>query len=129
MSEHPIRALIVDDLQLNLKLLTALLRAHKFSVATATSAEEAQTSLASGPFELLLLDIRLPGMDGLTFAKLLRANPAYAGMTIIAVTANAMKDDESLAVAAGCDGYVTKPIDTRKFIPYVNGLLAARRRA
>lgn len=128
MTGQPIRALVVDDLQLNLKLLTALLRAHKFTVATATSAEEAKASLASETFELLLLDIRLPGMDGLTFAKLLRADPAYDAMTIVAVTANAMKNDESLALAAGCDGYVTKPIDTRKFIPYVNGLLSARRR-
>ena len=124
-----VRALIVDDLHLNLKLLSTLLRANKFVVSTATSAEEAKTSLASGPFELLLLDIRLPGMDGLTFAKLLRADRAYDGMTIVAVTANAMKNDEALAIAAGCDGYVTKPIDTRKFIPYVNGLLAARQRA
>jgi CheY-like chemotaxis protein len=124
-----VRALIVDDLELNLKLLTALLRAHKFTVATAMSAEDAKTSLASATFDLLLLDIRLPGMDGLTFAKLLRADPAYDGMTIIAVTANAMKNDEALALAAGCDGYVTKPIDTRKLIPYITGLLDARRRA
>lgn len=123
-----IRALIVDDLHLNLKLLSTLLRANKFIVSTATSAEEAKTSLASGTFELLLLDIRLPGMDGLTFAKLLRADPAHDGMTIVAVTANAMKNDEALAIAAGCDGYVTKPIDTRKFIPYINGLLSTRRR-
>jgi CheY-like chemotaxis protein len=122
------RTLIVDDLPLNLKLLSTLLRAHKFTVSTAMSAEEAKTALATGPFELLLLDIRLPGMDGLTFAKLLRADSAYDGMTIIAVTANAMKNDEALAMAAGCDGYITKPIDTRKFIPYVNDLLEKRRR-
>jgi len=124
-----VRALIVDDLELNLKLLTALLRAHKFTVATAMSAEDAKTSLAAATFDLLLLDIRLPGMDGLTFAKLLRADPAYDGMTIVAVTANAMKNDESLALAAGCDGYITKPIDTRKLVPYINDLLDARRRA
>jgi CheY-like chemotaxis protein len=127
MSEQPLRTLIVDDLPLNLKLLTTLLRAHKFAVSTAMSAEEAKTLLASEKFELLLLDIRLPGMDGLTFAKLLRADPTYEGMTIVAVTANAMKNDEALAVAAGCDGYVTKPIDTRRFIPYVTDLLAKRR--
>jgi CheY-like chemotaxis protein len=122
------RTLIVDDLPLNVKLLSALLRAHQFTVSTAMSAEEAKTALTSGTFELLLLDIRLPGMDGLTFAKLLRADPAYDGMTIIAVTANAMKSDEALAIEAGCDGYVTKPIDTRKFIPYVHGLLGKRTR-
>jgi CheY-like chemotaxis protein len=128
MSEPQLRTLIVDDLPLNLKLLTTLLRAHKFAVSTAMSAEEAKTVLASQTFELLLLDIRLPGMDGLTFAKLLRADSTYDGMAIIAVTANAMKNDESLALAAGCDGYITKPIDTRRFIPYVNDLLAKRRR-
>ena len=63
--------------------------------------------------QLVLLDIQLPGMDGLELARLLKANPAHAGLLIVAVTASAMRGDEEKAIEAGCDGYITKPIDTR----------------
>jgi CheY-like chemotaxis protein len=111
------RTLIVDDTPLNLKLLSALLGAHGFPVTTATSAEEAEALLGSGGFGLLLLDVRLPGVDGLTLARQLRATAAYDALVIVAVTAHAMKADEAAALDAGCDGFVTKPIDTRRLVP------------
>ena len=65
--------------------------------------------------DLMLLDIQMPGMDGLTFARLLKSDPAYQQLTIVALTALAMKGDEQKVLDSGCDGYITKPIDTRKF--------------
>jgi CheY-like chemotaxis protein len=113
--------LVVDDTEMNVKLLSVLLAARGYQVQSAGSAEEATPLLASRSFSCLLLDVSLPGMDGLTFARQLRRDPAYAGLVIIAVTANAMKGDMEAALAAGCNAYVTKPIDTRAF----PGLVAA----
>jgi CheY-like chemotaxis protein len=113
MRDHHI--LIVDDAEVNAKLLDVLLRAHGYLVTTADSAETALVHLAKRSFALMMLDLRLPGMDGLTLARLLRRDPAHADLAIIAVTANAMEGDEQAALAAGCDAYVTKPIDTRAF--------------
>jgi CheY-like chemotaxis protein len=120
--------LIVDDTDMNVKLLTVLLAARGYQVQSATTAEEARPLLASKPFACLLLDLSLPGMDGLTFARLLRRDPAYADLVIIAVTANAMKGDMEAALAAGCNAYVTKPIDTRAFPGLVAAEIAKRHR-
>jgi len=117
-------ALVVDDLPLNLKLLSALLAANGFAVQTATSAEAALVVLAGSPVDVVLLDLRLPGMDGLTLARTLRADPRYRDLVIVAVTANAMKSDEVAALAAGCNAFVSKPINTRALIPLVTHLLA-----
>ncbi|HEY1552871.1 MAG TPA: response regulator [Kofleriaceae bacterium] len=116
------RALVVDDTALNLKLVAALLRANSFDVDTAESAEEANDKLAAKPFDVLLLDLRLPGMDGLELARLLRADPKHRALVIVAVTANAMKTDEAAALQAGCDAFVTKPIDTRALVPMLRRL-------
>jgi CheY-like chemotaxis protein len=118
--------LIVDDLPLNQKLLSALLVAHGFGVQTADTAEAAIDLLTATAFAVLLLDLRLPGMDGLTLARTLRASPAHRELVIIAVTANAMKSDEAAAIAAGCDAFVSKPINTRTLVPLVTQLLTAR---
>jgi CheY-like chemotaxis protein len=74
----------------------------------------------------MLLDLRLPGMDGLALTRKLRATAEYRDLTIIAVTASAMKGDEAVAIAAGCDAYVTKPVDTRSFPATVAAVLARR---
>ena len=74
--------------------------------------------------DLVLLDLQLPGMDGLTFARLLRANPDTRDLVIVAVTAHAMMSDEQAALAAGCDGFITKPIDTRALPARVAQFLA-----
>lgn len=103
--------LIVDDNPTNLKLLRIVLAAEGYDVMTANDAEEALRRLASSRPRLILMDIQLPDIDGLELTRRLKADPAYAGIRIIALTAYAMKGDEEKARAAGCDDYVTKPID------------------
>lgn len=111
----PAIILIVDDNPTNLKLAADLLECEGHSVLRAQDAEEAQEVLKRTTPELILMDIQMPGMDGLTLTRLLKANPAYQHVHIVALTSFAMKGDEQKAREAGCDGYITKPIDTRKF--------------
>ncbi|MEO8845468.1 MAG: response regulator [Kofleriaceae bacterium] len=124
MTELEMQALIVDDTPLNLKLLRTLLTANGFQVQTAGSAEEALQLLAAKRFGIMFLDLRLPGMDGLALARMLRGDPVYNKLVIVAVTASAMKTDEAAALAAGCDAFVTKPINTRALVPFIVTLLA-----
>lgn len=119
-------ALIVDDTPLNIKLLAVLMTAHGYEVKTAESAEHALVVLDTFRPAVVLLDLRLPGMDGLTLARQLRASARDRDLVIIAVTASAMKGDEEIAVAAGCDGYITKPVDTRTFPGRVAEIVAQR---
>jgi len=107
------RILVVDDNPTNLKLISDLLECEGYEILKAFDAEEAQAIIAAGPVDLVLLDIALPGMDGLTLTRKLKASPATQGLAIIALTAFAMKGDEEKARDAGCDGYITKPINTR----------------
>ena len=105
--------LIVDDNPVNLKLAHLLLVGEGYNVRTATDAEEALKVLQEFSPRLILMDIQLPGMDGLELTRRLKANPATQDITILGLTAYAMKGDEEKILAAGCDGYVAKPIDTR----------------
>jgi len=115
--------LVVDDNAINLKVLRLLLQAEGYDVHTAIDAEQALESLLSFRPRLILMDIQLPGMDGIELMRRLKADPATRGMTILAVTAYAMKGDERKALAAGCDGYIAKPIDTRSLPGVVAGYL------
>ena len=110
----PATILIVDDNPTNLKLAADVLECEGHSVLRAQDAEEAQEILKHTTPELILMDIQMPGMDGLTLTRRLKANPAYQHIHIVALTSFAMKGDEQKAREAGCDGYITKPIDTRK---------------
>jgi len=105
--------LIVDDNPTNLKLARVLLAAEGYEVRVAVDAEEALALLASYRPRLILMDLQLPGMDGLTLTRRLKDDPATRDVAILALTAYAMKGDQERALAAGCNGYVTKPIDTR----------------
>jgi len=107
------RILIVDDNPTNLKLVTYLVRANGYEVDTAGDAEQAVAAIAVNRPALILMDLQLPGIDGLELTRRLKADPATKDIKIIAVTAYAMKGDQEKALAAGCDAYVTKPIDTR----------------
>ncbi len=105
--------LIIDDNPQNLKLARVLLTGCGYEVRTAVDAEEALRLLDEYTPRLILMDLQLPGMDGLALTQLLKADPARRGIIIVALTAYAMKGDREKALAAGCDGYVSKPIDTR----------------
>jgi CheY-like chemotaxis protein len=116
--------LIVEDNDLNLELATDLLASAGYVVRQARTAEEAiHIARTAGP-HLILMDISLPGMDGLAATRALKADPATCHIPVAAVTAHAMKGDEEKARAAGCTGYITKPIDTRVFPTTVARLLA-----
>jgi two-component system cell cycle response regulator DivK len=105
--------LIVDDNPTNLKLVAYLVQAAGYDVATAVDAERALDSIRAHAPRLILMDLQLPGIDGLELTRRLKADPATRGIIVVAVTAYAMKGDHDRAIAAGCDDYVTKPIDTR----------------
>ncbi|HEX3748872.1 MAG TPA: response regulator [Bryobacteraceae bacterium] len=111
MAGEPI--LIVDDTPVNLKLTRILLVNEGYKVMTAASAEEALELLRSYHPQLILADIQLPGIDGLELTRRIKKNDDTRDITVVALTAFAMKGDEQKAVEAGCDGYITKPIDTR----------------
>jgi CheY-like chemotaxis protein len=110
----PAPILIVDDNPSNTKLLAFLLSSKGHEIRTAANADEALATLAVWRPRLILMDIQLPGMDGLTLTRKLKADPATSDIPIIAATAYAMKGDEQRALDAGCNGYITKPIDTRQ---------------
>jgi len=115
--------LIVDDSPVNLKLMRLLVTAAGYAVWTAQDAEEAFAVLQTLKPRLILMDVQLPGMDGLELTRRLKADPATRGIVIIAITANAMKADEHAALAAGCDGFIAKPINTRTLPAVLSGYL------
>src|SRR5438270_12790061 len=106
MPNEPI--LIIDDNPANLKLTRALLSAEGYHVSTAEDAEQALLVLNGFQPRLILMDIQLPGMDGLELTRRLRADPKTRGAVIVALTAYSMKDDEQRVRKAGCDGYISK---------------------
>ena len=118
------KILIVDDNPQNLKLARVLLDSEGYETRSAIDAEEALAMLQSFAPRMILMDIQLPGMDGLTLTRRLKADPARSQIIIVALTAYAMKGDEAKALAAGCDGYVTKPIDTSLLPRQIAGYLA-----
>ena len=119
--------LIVDDNETNLKLARVLLQVSGYAVRTAADAEDAQRQLAAFTPALILMDIQLPGMDGLELTRRLKADAATKDVVILALTASAMKGDEEKARAAGCDGYIAKPIDIDTLPTMVAEHLKARR--
>lgn len=107
------RIFIVDDNPVNLKLASSVLEMEGYAVDTAVDAEQTQEMLTSITPDLILMDIALPGMDGLTLTRKLKADERLKHIPVVAMTAFAMKGDEQKALDAGCEGYITKPIDTR----------------
>ncbi len=118
--------LVVDDNPANMKLVTFLLEKRGYVVRTAANAYEALAILPSFPARLVLMDLEMPGMDGLELTRRLKADAATRTVIVVALTAYAMKGDEERAREAGCDGYLTKPIDTRSLPDAVAAFLAAR---
>ena len=117
--------LIIEDNLLNLELATDLLEANGFKVFSAQTAEDGLRMARELIPDLVLMDFSLPGMDGLAATRNLKADPTTRHLVVVGLTANAMKGDEEAAIAAGCDGYLTKPINTRTFIATVTSFMAA----
>jgi two-component system cell cycle response regulator DivK len=116
----------IDDNPMNIALLSAIFQAHGYRFSSARDAASALAALPDFHADVILMDLQLPEVDGLTLTRQLRLDPAFAGIIIIAVTSYAMKGDRERALAAGCDDYVTKPIDTRALPATVARHLAAR---
>lgn len=103
--------LVVDDHPTNLKLARVLLQGEGYEVQTAVDALDALRVLETFTPHLILMDIQLPDIDGLELTRRLKADKKWQAVNIVALTAFAMKGDEEKALASGCDGYITKPID------------------
>lgn len=117
------KILIIEDNPVNMELAVDLLSAAGFRVFTANNAEDGvQVAVAEQP-ALVLMDISLPGTDGLQATRALKANPVTAQLPVVALTAHAMAGDEERARAAGCCGYLSKPIDTRRFVQQVTAAI------
>jgi CheY-like chemotaxis protein len=120
------KVLIVDDNPANLKLAAYLLSRRGYSVDTAVDAEGALAALRLNKPSVILMDVQLPGMDGLALTRSIKSDPRTRDVRILAVTAAAMAGDDVRALAAGCDGYISKPIDTRLLAALVQDLLERR---
>ena len=115
--------LIVDDNATNLKLARVLLSSEGYVVRTAQDAADALEQLRTFHPRLILMDVQMPGMDGLELTAKLKSDPHTSEIVVLAMTAYAMKGDHERALAAGCDGYVPKPIDTRALPGVIAGYL------
>jgi CheY-like chemotaxis protein len=113
------RILVVDDNATNLKLACDVLEWSGYQVSSAIDAEQAQQVIRQTPPDVIVMDIGLPGMDGLTLTRKLKGSEATRHIRIMALTAFAMKGDEEKVLEAGCDGYISKPINTREFAAQV----------
>lgn len=116
--------LVVEDNPQNRKLATLVMRSEGYEVDAAVDAEEAQVRIAARQPDLVLMDLGLPGMDGLTLTRQLRNEAATRDLRIIALTAFAMRGDEDKALEAGCDAYVTKPFEMAHLAQCVADVLA-----
>lgn len=109
------KILIIENNEVNMELATDILEAANYTVL---QAEDAESGIALAKTErpaLILMDISLPGMDGLSATTVLKQDPDTREIPVVVLTAHAMKGDEEKVLAAGCSGYITKPIDTRAF--------------
>ncbi len=119
--------LVVEDNEQNLELVEFLLDEAGIKVWKARDADEARAMLAAGPPDLVLMDMQLPGTDGLSLVEEIRRNPAMTNLPIIALTAHAMRGDRERFIAGGCDGYIAKPINVVSFVEEVQSALHAAR--
>lgn len=116
--------LVVEDNERNLKLLRDVLEYAGYDVRVARTAEDGITLALKEPPDLVLMDLQLPGIDGMEALRRLRENPRTADIPVVAVTAQAMKHDRERALDAGFNGYIEKPISVRAFPDQVRGFLS-----
>jgi two-component system cell cycle response regulator DivK len=117
--------LVVEDTPANMKLLNMLLDNAGYRVLQADNANDGIALAREHRPDLILMDIQLPGMDGLTATRLLKKEATTCHIKIVALTAFAMKGDEDRMIAAGCDGYIAKPIQYKKFLTEVERILTS----
>jgi len=120
---RPVVILVVEDNPANQLLVGAMLQGDGYDVRFASSAPEALTSIELVHPDLILMDISLPGQDGLSLTRQLKSDPANASMLIVALTAHAMVGDRKLSLDAGCIGHITKPFDTKALREQIAGFL------
>ncbi|HEY3282086.1 MAG TPA: response regulator [Armatimonadota bacterium] len=117
--------LVVEDNEINMELACDLLEAAGHQVRRAFNGEEAVAIAGAELPDLILMDVQMPGMDGLEATRRLKHDVRTRHIPIIALTARAMAGEKEMILSAGCDGYISKPIDTRAFAPQVAEALAA----
>jgi len=117
------KVLIVEDNPLNMRLIEMILKSKNYTLLKATDGEEALDIATREHPDLVLMDIRLPKVSGLEVTRRLKKDPGFSHIPIIALTAHAMKGDEEKAIEAGCDSYVSKPINTRQLPRLVADML------
>jgi CheY-like chemotaxis protein len=116
-------ALVVEDNEVNQLLTASVLEREGFVVDLAADSAQALEQLRARTPDVILMDVQLPGVDGLTLTRQIKADPATAQITIVALTAHAMTGDREQTIAAGCAGYISKPIDTRTFARQVRDFM------
>ncbi|HEX7150407.1 MAG TPA: response regulator [Thermoanaerobaculia bacterium] len=120
------RVLVVEDNDMNMQLVEYLLEEGGYTIVKATSGEEALAITRDGSSpapDLILMDIHLPGVDGLSVVRQIKDEPRTAGIPILALTAHAMRGDKDRFLEAGCDGYLSKPIDVKTFLSAIQQYL------
>ena len=115
--------LVIEDNALNMKLVKSLLSIGNYGIIEAADAETGVILARDKKPDLILMDIQLPGMDGLSATRILKEDPSMKGIPVVAFTSFAMEGDEEKALEAGCAGYITKPLNTQNFLKTVEQYL------
>lgn len=115
--------LVVEDNALNMKLVRSLLKIRNYGVLEAVDAETGIQLTRKHRPDLVLMDVQLPGIDGLKATQIIKGDPALKDIPVVALTSYAMQGDEEKAVKAGCTGYITKPLDTKAFLETIDQYL------
>ena len=117
--------LIVDDSLMILKMVRFVLQSEGYVIQTASGGNEALSILDTFKPKLVLMDMQMPGIDGLETTRRIKANPDTQGIIVVALTASAMKGDQEKAISAGCDGYITKPFTNPEMLSCIREYLDA----
>jgi CheY-like chemotaxis protein len=124
MTDRPVRVLVVEDNEMNMQLVEYLLEEGGYQIVKAASGEDALSIARGGErVDLILMDIHLPGIDGLSVIREMKADPQTGAIPILALTAHAMRGDKDRFLEAGCDGYISKPIDVKTFLKSIRSYL------
>ena len=120
------KILVIEDNVLNMKLVRSLLKIGKFEILEAEDAESGIQLIRQHLPDLVLMDVQLPGMNGLKATRMIKRDPTIKEIPIVALTSYAMQGDEEKAAEAGCSGYITKPIDTKSFLQVIDKYICSK---